>query len=126
MTDRVEARKITYANVDQLLELTVRQDQVHLVAPNSVSIAQANYMPACWARGLWLAGEFIGLMTMIDVHDRHPEIADYTPANVAVLWRLMIDASHQGRGYGSQAMQLAVVSSSSASLPKLVAWTQRL
>ena len=107
MIPNVEAREITYLNVDKLLGLAVRDDQVHLVAPNSVTIAQANYMPNSWARGLWLAGNAIGLIAMIDIHQDHPEIDDYTPANVAFLWRLMIDASHQGHGYGSQAMRIA-------------------
>ena len=44
---------------------------------------------------------------MIDIHADHPEIDEFKPANVAFLWRLMIDASHQGRGYGSQALDLA-------------------
>lgn len=107
MISTIEAREITYFNVDQLLGLAVRDDQTHLVAPNSVTISQASYMPNSWMRGLWLAGDAIGLIAMIDLHGDHPEINDCTPANVAFLWRLMIDASHQGRGYGGQAIDLA-------------------
>lgn len=107
MISMIEAREITYYDVDKLLKLAIKDDQAHLVAPNSVTIAQANYMPNCWARGLWLGGDAIGLISMIDIHENHPEINDYTPANVAFLWRLMIDAAHQGRGYGSQAINLA-------------------
>ena len=107
MASRIEAREITYFNVDQLLALAVGDDQAHLVAPNSVTIAQASYMPNCWLRGLWLADDAVGLIAMIDLHGDHPEVDDCTPANVAFLWRLMIDASHQGRGYGSQAIGLA-------------------
>lgn len=107
MISTIEAREITYFDVDQLLMLAVRDDQKHLVAGNSVTIAQANYMPNCWTRGLWLGDDAIGLIAMIDIHGDHPEIDEYTPANVAFLWRLMIDASHQGDGYGSQAIELA-------------------
>ena len=107
MVSEIEAREITYFNVNELLRLAVRDDQAHLVARNSVTIAQASYMPNCWLRGLWLADDAIGLMAMIDIHGDHPEVNDFTPANVAFLWRLMIDASHQGHGYGSQAIDLA-------------------
>ncbi|MGI9506848.1 MAG: GNAT family N-acetyltransferase [Geminicoccaceae bacterium] len=103
----VEPRKITYDNVDELIDLVVRDDQTHLVAPNSLTIAQASYMPDCWTRGLWVAGVPVGLIAMIDLHENHPEADDYAPADVAFLWRLMIDGEHQGRGYGSQAIDLA-------------------
>ena len=103
----VEPRENTYDNVDDLIDLAVRDDQAHLVAPNSLTIAQASYMPNCWARGLWVADDPVGLVAMIDLHENHPEADDYAPANVAFLWRLMIDREHQGRGYGSQAIELA-------------------
>ena len=103
----IEAHEITYGNVDQLIDLAVKHDQAHLVAPNSVTIAQASYMPNCWTRGLWVSGDPVGLIAMIDLHENHPEADDYAPANVAFLWRLMIDEEHQSRGYGSQAIDLA-------------------
>lgn len=103
----LEAREVTYTNLDQLLRLDVRADQAHLVAPNSVTIAEANYMPNSWMRGLWAANDPIGLIAMINIDVGHPEIDEYTPGNVAYLWRLMIDASYQGRGYGRKAMELA-------------------
>ena len=108
MVCTVEPREITYDNVDELIDLAVSDDQTHLVAPNSLTIAQASYMPDCWTRGLWVAGDPVGLIAMIDLHENHPEADDYAPANVAFLWRLMIDEAHQGRGYGSQAIHLAL------------------
>lgn len=101
------ARELTYLNLDDILRLRVRDDQTDLVAPNSVTVAQATYMPNSWLRGLWVEEDAVGLIAMIDIHADHPEIDDCTPPNVACLWRLMIDASHQGRGYGKQAMALA-------------------
>lgn len=103
----IEARGITYCNVDWLLRLSVRDDQKHLVAPNSVTIAQAHYIPNCWIRGLWVDGDAVGLIAMIDIHPDHPEVDEYTPGNTAYLWRLMFAASHQGRGYGQQSVELA-------------------
>ena len=107
MISTIEAREITYSNVDDLLALAVGEDQKHLVAPNSVTIAQASCMPNSWTRGLWLADDAVGLIAMIDIGEGHPGIDDHTPANIAFLWRLMVDASHQGRGYDSQAIHLA-------------------
>lgn len=103
----IEAREITYWNVDLLLKLRVRDDQTELVAPNSVTIAQAHYMPNSWVRGLWAGEDAVGLIAMIDIHPSHPEADEYTPGNTAYLWRLMIAAPHQGRGYGQQSVELA-------------------
>lgn len=107
MTATLEAREVTYTNLDQLLRLNVRADQEHLVAPNSVTIAEANYMPNSWLRGLWLLDEPIGLMAMINIDANHPEIDEHIPGKVAYLWRLMIDAQHQGYGHGRNAIAIA-------------------
>ncbi|MGI9504416.1 MAG: GNAT family N-acetyltransferase [Geminicoccaceae bacterium] len=104
----IEPREITYWNVDLLLGLRVRDDQTDLVASNSVTIAQAHYIPNSWIRGLWAGGDAVGLIAMIDIHPDHPEADEYTPGNTAYLWRLMIAAPHQGRGYGQQSVELAL------------------
>ena len=99
----IEPREITRSNVDDMLQLEVREDQQHLVAPNPVTIAQAHYRPHCWLRGLWVNEEPVGLMAMID----RPGLGDDDPPKAAYLWRLMIDMNHQGKGYGREAISLA-------------------
>ncbi|MEM8949934.1 MAG: GNAT family N-acetyltransferase [Pseudomonadota bacterium] len=107
MTATIEPRDVTYRNLDQLLRLNVREDQAHLVAPNAVTIAEANYMPKGWMRGLWVGDDPVGLIAMIDMDADHPEVGDHLPGNIAYLWRLMIGASFQGKGYGRYALELA-------------------
>ncbi|MGI9507720.1 MAG: GNAT family N-acetyltransferase [Geminicoccaceae bacterium] len=99
----IEARDITESNIDDLLRLDVRDDQEHLVASNAVTIAQAHYRPHSWVRGLWSGEKAVGLIAMIDLQDADED----DPQNAAYLWRLMIDADHQGNGYGRQAIDLA-------------------
>ena len=99
----IDFREITADDVNDLIDLSVRDDQGHLVAPNAVTIAQAHYRPHAWVRGLWSGDHAVGLMAIIDLSE--PD--DDDPENAAYLWRLMIDADHQGKGYGRQAIDHA-------------------
>ncbi len=103
----IEAREISRKSVNPLLRLKVREDQALLVASNPVTIAQAHYEPNSWLRGLWSGELPVGLIAMIDIPPATPEADKGFPTNVAYLWRLMIDADQQGKGFGREAMQLA-------------------
>lgn len=103
----LEACEIVYENLEDFLRLEVREDQEDLVADNAVTIAEAHYMPFSWMRGLQADNEAVGLIAMIDLRPEHPEFEARDPENTALLWRLMIAAQHQGKGYGRQAMALA-------------------
>lgn len=103
----IEARAVERANLRTLLSLKVGDDQRHLVASNAVTIAQVHYEPYSWLRGLWVGEEAVGLIAMIDLKPDHPDMAPNDPKNAAYLWRLMIAAAQQGKGYGRQAMGLA-------------------
>ena len=103
----IEARKINRGNLDALLDLEVRDDQKQLVASNAVTIAQAHYEPAAWLRGLWAGDRAVGLLAMVDFGPEHPAIRSGDPQNAAYLWRLMIDAAQQRKGYGRGAIELA-------------------
>jgi len=103
----LEACEVVYDNVIEFLRLKVREDQEGLVASNAVTIAQAHYEPFSWMRGLKASDEPVGLIAMIDLRPEHPDASERDPKNAAYLWRLMIDARHQGKGYGKQAMTLA-------------------
>jgi diamine N-acetyltransferase len=103
----LEARAVTRDTVGALIGLSVRPDQVDLVATNMQTLAEAAYEPGSVVWGLWDGDEPVGLMAMVD------------PAGVALngpfllpgaayLWRLMVAADRQGRGYGGQALRLAI------------------
>ena len=103
----IDAREIDRSTLGDILDLTVRDDQRHLVAPNAITIAQAHYEPFTWVRGLWAGDTAIGLIAMVDLHPDHPDLTPDDPKNAAYLWRLMIDKGHQGKGYGRAAVQIA-------------------
>jgi diamine N-acetyltransferase len=91
----VNLREITSENLDAVLALKVREEQRHLVASNAKSIAQAHFAEAAWFRAIY-AGETPVGFVMLALDDEGP--ADF-------LWRLMVDASYQGRGYARLAME---------------------
>jgi len=75
------------------------------IAANAVSIAQAHFEPAAWFRAIYAGDEPIGFVMLYDPTraakpDDGPEIA--------FLWRLMIDAKHQRRGYAAQALAILI------------------
>ncbi|MEM8949064.1 MAG: GNAT family N-acetyltransferase [Pseudomonadota bacterium] len=101
------ACEITYENINGFMRLKVREDQEGMVADNAVTIAQSHYEPFSWLRGLMAGDEPVGLIAMIDLDPDHPKVSEHSPKNAAYLWRLMIAAEHQGKGFGKQAMSIA-------------------
>jgi diamine N-acetyltransferase len=89
-------------NVKAVFDLAVAPGQEAFVASNAWSLAQAVAEAAiAWPRAVVAGGEVVGfLMLEID-----PEEENGRPF---WLWRLMIGASSQRRGYGSAALELAI------------------
>lgn len=103
----LEKREITRETLRPLLRLKLSPGQENLVASNAVTIAQAAYEPASAVFGLWDGEDAVGLLAMIDI-PRHPD--GLKPGDVpdaAYLWRLLISAESQGKGYGRAAIDLA-------------------
>jgi diamine N-acetyltransferase len=94
----VELREVTAETVRAVTSLRVASDQEGYVAPNAVSIAQAHFEPKAWFRAVAAGDELVGFALVY----RDPEAGEF------YLWRFMIDARHQGRGYGRRAMQLLI------------------
>ena len=94
----ITLREVTPDNLRAVLRLDVRDDQKHLVASNAVSIAQGHYSEYAWWRAIYAGKEPVGfVMLYVDT-----ETPDYG------VWRFMIDAKHQGKGFGLKAMKLIV------------------
>ncbi len=103
----LEQREVTRETLLPLIKLKVAPDQEKLVASNAVTIAQAAYEPQSVVFGLWDGDEAVGLLAMINL-PRHPD--GLKPGDVpdaAYLWRLLISAEHQGKGYGRAAIEMA-------------------
>jgi histidinol dehydrogenase len=92
-------RPVTADNVDALLALAVKSEQQGLVAPNARSLAQAAYREPGRPLALYDGELPVGLLLLWDAR-RSPD----KPQDQLYVWRLMIDARHQGRGLGAQAM----------------------
>jgi GNAT superfamily N-acetyltransferase len=85
------------------MNLQVLPSQERLVAPAVRSLAQAAYNPAGRALALYDGETVVGMMLLYDMRQD-----DKTPAEQLYVWRLMVDAEHQGRGIGSLAIQWVV------------------
>jgi diamine N-acetyltransferase len=94
----VELREITFATVRAICRLEVAPAQKGFVAPNAVSIAEAHFAPTAWFRAIYADDVPVGFLML----DLDTDKAEYH------LWRLMVAAGFQGRGYGRRALELAI------------------
>jgi diamine N-acetyltransferase len=98
----VELAEITADNVGDVYDLAVGPGQDEFVASNPWSLAQAYAeRDIAWPRAVVADGDVVGfLMLQFD-----PDDDDGRPFQ---LWRLMIAAEHQGKGYGKAAVLLGL------------------
>ncbi|MCM3317425.1 GNAT family N-acetyltransferase [Rummeliibacillus stabekisii] len=91
---------ITFKDIDRhnfmnVINLKVADEQKNFVASNLFSLAQAKAYPECICLAIYVEGVLVGFtMYCIDVDD-----GEYW------IYRLMIDAQYQGKGYGKAAMK---------------------
>ncbi len=95
---RITLREITKETVWPIMKLQVKDEQRKFVAPNAFSIAKAYFNPEAWFRAIYADDQPVGFM-MLYADEKKPEY---------FLWRLMVAAEHQGKGYGYQAMELLI------------------
>ena len=88
----VRLEPLTPENVRAVCDLRVAPGQEVLVAPNAVSIAEAYVHEQAWCRAVYAGDELVGFVMLFD--------AASGPGYM--LWRLMVDARFQGRGFGGQ------------------------
>ena len=97
MTDpNVSLRPVDDDNVQAVIDLSVADDQHEFVAPNVKSLAQAFATTKVWVRAVYAEDVPVGFVMLSD-DDEKPRY---------YLWRFMIDAKHQRRGIGREAMGL--------------------
>lgn len=94
----VTLREITRENMWPVFDLTVRPEQAQNVAPNIQSIAEAHFSLVAWYRAIYADETPVGFVMLKD----DPGKPEY------YLWRFMIDARYQGRGYGQRALELII------------------
>lgn len=94
----VSLREITKETVKSILDLSVTKEQEKFISSNARSIAEAYFAGEAWFRAIYADETPIGFVMISDI----PEKAEY------YLWRFMIDARHQGKGYGRRALELVI------------------
>jgi diamine N-acetyltransferase len=94
----VELREITKATARTIMKIEVAGDQQHLVAPTMMSIAEAYFEPKAWFRAIYANDEPVGFIMLYD----DPDTPEY------YLWRLLVGAEHQRKGYGRAAVEQLV------------------
>ncbi|MCW2741093.1 MAG: GCN5-related N-acetyltransferase [Blastococcus sp.] len=72
--------------------------QESFVEPNAVSVAEAYVHEQAWCRAVRAGTELVGFVMLHDV----------ATGPGSLLWRLMIDARFQGRGFGGQAVHRVI------------------
>ncbi|HEU5295634.1 MAG TPA: GNAT family N-acetyltransferase [Burkholderiaceae bacterium] len=96
-------RTVTDANVDQLIKLAVTPEQQELVAPVATSLAQASVLPPGRPLAIYDGDEAVGLLLLWDAR-RDPD----EPSDQLWIWRLLIDAKHQRKGYGARTIRWVI------------------
>jgi len=94
----VSLRRITAKTVRAICDLTVSDSQKRFVAPNAISIAQAYFSKNAWFRAIYAGETPVGFVMLWE----------YPKRGAYYLGRFMIDAKHQGRGYGRKALDLVI------------------
>ena len=108
----VRIEKVNGRNVWEILELHVREDQKSFVAGNDVSIIEAYTAITgggyAFPFGIYDDDKFVGFLMVGYETDEYWENPPAIARKNYNLWRFMIDERYQHRGYGREAMKLAL------------------
>jgi diamine N-acetyltransferase len=99
---RVALCEVTAENLRAVLALDVAESQRSFVASNARSIAETHFHPEAWFRAIYAGSQPVGFLMLHDESLR-PQSCEQV---YYFLWRLMIDGSYQGRGFGRRAIEL--------------------
>ena len=107
----IHLEKLTYDNFDDIIELRVKRSQYGFVADNCYSIAEA-YVTLIKGDQVFPFAIYNGKKPVGFIMIGYGENADQDGVSVEKdnyeIWRFMIDKRYQGRGYGKEAMKLAL------------------
>ena len=108
--------KITWDNLDAIINLHVTEEQRDFVASNKDSFVHAFIRMTAEGKQVFPFGIYKGkkpvgfIMITYDVgeDDGEEPSAEWFLRNSYFIWRFMIDKRYQGNGYGREAMKLAL------------------
>jgi diamine N-acetyltransferase len=101
---QVTLREITSDTVRAVTKLAVAPAQQDFVAANAISLSEALFSDEAWYRAIYADDELVGFVMLSDESLKD----EPGPEPNIGLWRLMIDAKHQRRGIGREAIKLVV------------------
>ena len=113
----IHLEKIDYKNVWDVIDLKVFRTQKNFVAENTISIVQAYSVQgsetAAFPFAVYNDKKPVGfLMIGFNEAASYEDCFDVDPPSVLngnySIWRLMIDKKYQNRGYGKEAVRLAL------------------
>ena len=102
----VSLREVTAENWRAVCKLEVAPAQAGFVAPNAWSIAEAHFAAAAWYRAIYAGETPVGFVMLEDTADS-PQRKETEPPEY-YLWRFMIAAEHQAKGFGRRALTLLI------------------
>ena len=102
----VTLRPITRETVWSIVDLKLAPEQEHFIAPNTDSLLEAQFAPEAWFRAIYAGETPVGFVMLAENSNAHGPLP--APTGEYFLWRLMIAAEHQGRGYGRAAMEQVI------------------
>ncbi len=95
----VRLEKITPENYEECFELRVAEDQKYFVSANTISLAKAYvFYDIVTPFAIYNDDIMVGFI-MLRYNEGH---------NSYFIWQLMIDEKFQSKGYGKEAMKLAI------------------
>lgn len=97
----VNLQPVTKANWIACIDLTLHPQQQNNLASNVETIAESKFEPDSILRAICLGDRIIGMLAYC-TEDEPPDPEVYW------LFRLMVDKNFQGKGYGTQALDLAI------------------
>jgi histidinol dehydrogenase len=92
-------RPVDRSNAEAVMKLQVAAGQRAFVSPVERSLAQVAYEPCGRALAMFDGDVPVGMMLLYDLRKDEED-----PANQLYVWRLLVDARFQRRGYGRLAM----------------------
>lgn len=109
--DQIRLEKVTWDNCDDILKLKVAKEQKEFVASNSVSIIDAYFAmtedgKTVFPFGIYNGKKAVGFL-MISYNCFWRKNLDFAKDSYYI-WRFMIDKRYQRKGYGREALKLAI------------------
>ncbi len=95
----IELRNITKDNLEDVLNLNITEEQKSFVSTTAHSLAQAwAYRDTAFPFAIYADDVIVGFVML----------GYYEVKNQYTLWKFLIDEQHQGKGYGKDALKLAI------------------